>query len=186
MRKTTKFIWVRLGDADNYNRFDDVAEAAEHMSLFGIRHVHRSQKYGVEAEGLSGQNYISLFYGDDDAQPTRELSGRDVRLVNECLLKGERQLQKPSTPNTSSPLPTSSSVKASPICPARATSHSSRGVHVSAVAPDLAATEKRQMATTRPRKKSRPTTAFVSTASISLSTASLTTGPCRGSSKADD
>jgi hypothetical protein len=90
MRKTT-FIWVRLGDADNYNRFDDLAETAEYMALFGVMHVNRSREYGVEANGLTGLNDISLFYGDDEAQPTRELSGRDVRELNERLLKEERQ-----------------------------------------------------------------------------------------------
>jgi hypothetical protein len=91
MRTTTitRFIWVRLGDADTYNRFDNLAEAAEYMSLFGVRHVHPCQKYGVESEGLTGQNYISLFFGDDKAQPTRELSGRDVRELKQCLLKEE-------------------------------------------------------------------------------------------------
>ncbi len=39
----TPFIWVRLGDADNYNRFDDVAEAAEDMAFFGVKHVYRSE-----------------------------------------------------------------------------------------------------------------------------------------------
>jgi hypothetical protein len=93
MRKTTitRFIWVRLGDADNYNRFDDLAEAAEYMSLFGVKHIHRSQKYGVEAEGLTGKNYISLFYGDGEAQPTRDSSGKDVRELNQCLLKEKRR-----------------------------------------------------------------------------------------------
>ncbi len=78
----TSHIWVRLGDADNYSHCDDLADAAEYLDLFGVHHVCRSQKYGVEAEGLTGQNYISLFYGDDDAQPTRELTDKDIRFLN--------------------------------------------------------------------------------------------------------
>jgi hypothetical protein len=84
------FIWVRLGDADTYNRFDDLAEAAEYMALFGVKHVWRCQRFGVEAQGLIGQNYISLFFGDGDAQPSRELSGKDVHFLNERLLKDTR------------------------------------------------------------------------------------------------
>lgn len=91
MKTKTPFIWVRLGDADTYNRFDDLADAAEYMSLFGVKHVHRNQKYGVAAKGFTGNNYISLFFGDDEAQPTMDLSGKDVRLVNNCLLKEERR-----------------------------------------------------------------------------------------------
>jgi hypothetical protein len=86
-KTTTPFVWVRLGDADNYNRFDDVADAAEYMAVFGVKHVYRDQKYGVVANGFTGHNYISLFYGDGEAQPTGELLDRDVRLLNKCLLK---------------------------------------------------------------------------------------------------
>ena len=86
-----RFIWVRLGDADTYNRFDDVAEAAEYMALCGIKNVHRTQKYGVTAKGFTGLNYISLYFGDDEAQPTRDLSGKDVGVVNDCLLQEERR-----------------------------------------------------------------------------------------------
>ena len=86
----TEFIWVRLGDADSYNRFDDLGEAAEHMAFFGVKYVWRCQRFGVEARGLTGQNYISLFFGDGDAQPTKDLSGKDVHFLNEWLLKEER------------------------------------------------------------------------------------------------
>jgi hypothetical protein len=77
-----QFIWVRLGDADNYNRFDDLAEAGEYMAMFSVDHVHRSDRYGVTAKGFTGNNYISLFYGDAAAQPTRELTNKDIRVLN--------------------------------------------------------------------------------------------------------
>jgi hypothetical protein len=51
---TMQIIWVRLGDGDNYNRFDDLAEAAQYMVSFGVNHVERSGEYGVEANGLTG------------------------------------------------------------------------------------------------------------------------------------
>lgn len=83
----TAFVWVRLGDGDNYNRFDDVAEAAEYMALFGVRHVYRCRKYGVEAKGLTGLNYISLFFGDAQAQPTADLTSREISAINRELRK---------------------------------------------------------------------------------------------------
>ena len=91
MKTKTPFIWVRVGDADSYNRFDCLAELAEYMAMFGVRHVYRTQKYGVAAKGFTGLNYISLFFGDDEAQPTRDLSGKDVQLLNDCLLQEERR-----------------------------------------------------------------------------------------------
>lgn len=80
-----RFIWVRLGDADNYNRCDDLTDAADFMDLFGVHQVFRSRMYGVEADGLTGQNDISLFFGDDAAQPTRELADKDIRFLNNEL-----------------------------------------------------------------------------------------------------
>jgi hypothetical protein len=88
------FIWVRLGDTDDYNRFDDVAEAAEYMALFGVKQVHRSQKYGVDAKGFTGNNYISLFFGDGEAQPTGELSNRDIHILNSELGKHPFLMQR--------------------------------------------------------------------------------------------
>lgn len=82
-----QFVWVRLGDGDNYNRFDDLAEAAEYMALFGVTHVYRCRKYGVEAKGLTGLNYISLFFGDAQAQPTADLTRSEITTINGELRK---------------------------------------------------------------------------------------------------
>ena len=96
MRKTITmpFIWVRLGDGDTYNRFDDLAEVSEYMAEFSVRHIWRCQRYGVEAMGLTGQNYISLFHGDAQAQPTGELSNREIRAINRELQTQESQMQR--------------------------------------------------------------------------------------------
>jgi hypothetical protein len=83
----TAFVWVRLGDGDDYNRFDDLAEATEYMALFGVKHVYRCQRYGVEAKGLTGQNYISLFFGDAQAQPTADLTSSEITIINGELRK---------------------------------------------------------------------------------------------------
>jgi len=80
-----QYLWVRVGDADDYNHFDDLAEAAEYMAQFGLVHVWRKFKYGVDAEGFTGNNYISLFYGDEEAQPTRDVSTRDIQRLNRHL-----------------------------------------------------------------------------------------------------
>jgi hypothetical protein len=92
-----EFVWVRLGDGDNYNRFDDLAEAVEYMALFSVEHVYRCRRYGVEAKGLTDQNYISLFFGDAHAQPTADLTQREITAINgelrklACLLGRDRR-----------------------------------------------------------------------------------------------
>ncbi len=57
------------------------------MAQFGVGHVQRSCKYGVEAKGLTGNNYISLFYGDGQAQPTNDVSNGDIECLNREIRK---------------------------------------------------------------------------------------------------
>jgi hypothetical protein len=80
-----QFVWVRLGDADTYNRFDDLVDAAEYMAESRVNHVERCQRYGVAARGFTGNNYISLFVGDGKAQPTKDVSNKDIQAVNRAL-----------------------------------------------------------------------------------------------------
>jgi hypothetical protein len=47
-----QYLWVRVGDADDYHNYDDLAEAAEYVTQFGVGHVWRKFKYGVDAEDL--------------------------------------------------------------------------------------------------------------------------------------
>ena len=62
-------IWVRCGDADGYNAFDDLQEAAEYLYDMGVRlPLDQLHGCGLTAAGFARQNYISCFYGDD-AEP---------------------------------------------------------------------------------------------------------------------
>lgn len=78
-------LWIRLGDGDDYHAFDDLSEAAEHLSEFGVRFIERRDVYGVTAEGFRGHNYISLFWGNADAQPTRGVSADELNEINAQL-----------------------------------------------------------------------------------------------------
>ena len=87
-----RFIWVQVRRrAGDYNQLDDLAEAAEYMALFGVRYVYRTQKYGVAAKWFTGNNYISMFFGDGESQPTRELSNNEIRFLNGRLCKMQRE-----------------------------------------------------------------------------------------------
>lgn len=89
-----QFVWVRAGDGDDYHRFDDVNGAADYMAGLDVRFVGRHCKFGVQAEGFTGHNYISLFYGDADAQPLdhkADLSDGDLRFLNDRLYSSTRR-----------------------------------------------------------------------------------------------
>lgn len=80
-------LWIRCGDADDYNGFEiDFAAAAEYLDMLGVTvPLVRCNKYGVSAPGFTGWNYISLFWGDNDAQPVRELTDAELAELNAHL-----------------------------------------------------------------------------------------------------
>ena len=79
-------LWVRAGDCDNYNDFDDLQEVAEYLSEMGATSpLNRCNEYGVTSPEFRGKNYISLFWGDDDAQPTRSMTADEHNEVNRLL-----------------------------------------------------------------------------------------------------
>ena len=90
-------VWVRVGDQDDYHSFDSPEQAAEHVHEYlhwpgfeddgpcqGTHEVIRyvgPGLYGVVFPGTcyQGDNGISLYWGDDDAQLDCELT--DFELV---------------------------------------------------------------------------------------------------------
>jgi hypothetical protein len=65
--KEHEFASGEQGQAQIKEQCHGIAEAAEYMAQFGVDHIERYRKYGVEAEGLSGDNYISAASGDGQA-----------------------------------------------------------------------------------------------------------------------
>jgi hypothetical protein len=79
-------IWVRAGDGDNYNGFDGIHETADYLAEMGATDpLERCNEYGVTSPEFRGNNYISLFWGDDDAQPIRSLTTDERTEVNRLL-----------------------------------------------------------------------------------------------------
>jgi hypothetical protein len=83
---TNMKLWVRAGDGDNYNDFDGLEEVADYLAEMGATDpLERCDKYDVTSPEYRGHNYISLFWGDDDAQPTRPLRIDEQAEVNRLL-----------------------------------------------------------------------------------------------------
>lgn len=80
-------LWIRGGDADDYHEFGfDFDAAAEYLQLIGVSgRLCRCGRYGVSARGFTGHNYISLYWGDDDAQPERGLTDKEVAKLSTYL-----------------------------------------------------------------------------------------------------
>lgn len=78
-------LWLRAGDWGDYNNIDTFQEVAETLGPLGVGTIWRYVRYGVAGDGFAGQNYISLYWGDDNADPIRELTDVEIKEVNREL-----------------------------------------------------------------------------------------------------
>lgn len=77
--------WVRLGDGGEYEEFKVLQEVTEHLLDWGAGPVLGWRGYGVETEDFQGNNYISLYVGDENADPIRDLSTEEKSTVESAL-----------------------------------------------------------------------------------------------------
>lgn len=92
MPKPDEFLWIRLGDAAEYENYGhDLAALTSLLLDVGVRKIWRSsRKLGVEAEGFTGYNYISLYWGDRDAAGIRPITTRELNQINKWLAQPEK------------------------------------------------------------------------------------------------
>lgn len=92
--KSPSYLWMRLGDNADYEKVEGPSDAADRIRDFTKQVEHGDikwrEKYGVAIEpGFGGNNYISLYWGDEDAQPTRQLTKAERKDI-ETILTGKR------------------------------------------------------------------------------------------------
>ena len=85
-------VWMRVGDCDDYHDFDSLDEAVEDLleSLDGFYSIRRSPHSGISGieilgTSLVGENAVSLYWGDDDAQLVSALSDFDIEIVQSII-----------------------------------------------------------------------------------------------------
>jgi hypothetical protein len=81
-------LWIRMGDASDYESFDCVEDAGSSLMESGInpKKAHAVEK-GMVAPGFTGRNYISLFWGDAKAQFIRELTPEEFEAMCKNIRK---------------------------------------------------------------------------------------------------
>lgn len=78
-------LWMRLGDNAEYER-TSVDEVIAVLQELEVKAVEKCRQYGItDNEKFRGNNYISLFWGDSEAQPTREINLELVSEINSKL-----------------------------------------------------------------------------------------------------
>lgn len=84
-------LWIRVGDAGEYEPFDGVEEALEYLNELNVGEVSGwvDGRYavGFETPNYHGIDCISCFWGDADANLTRPLSGEERTLMEANLLE---------------------------------------------------------------------------------------------------
>ncbi len=76
-------LCIRLGDGDDYHNLDDLSDVAEHLRMNNVTSpLVRHSRYGVTTDGFTRNNHISLYWGDHEAQPIRELAPAELHEIN--------------------------------------------------------------------------------------------------------
>ena len=79
-------LWTRAGDGDNYHDFDGLQEVADYLAEMGATApLEWRNDFGVSSPEFRGKNYISVYWGDDDAQPIRSLTPDEHNEINRLL-----------------------------------------------------------------------------------------------------
>ncbi|MHB9044356.1 MAG: hypothetical protein ACYC35_00300 [Pirellulales bacterium] len=72
------FYWIRIGDTGSYQSFDDLDDAVDCLNENGagkIDHwVDGGPGIGIDTPNFHGHDFISLFWGDNAANPIRSLN----------------------------------------------------------------------------------------------------------------
>ena len=61
--------WCRVGDAGEYESFDCLDGLGEHLTECGVHLPIYWRVLGMESPGFEGQNYVSVYSGDDVETP---------------------------------------------------------------------------------------------------------------------
>ena len=85
-------VWMRIGDQGDYDNFETPFQAGQHLASFtGFAMPDRYVEQGVEIADFTINNYVSLYWGDDDAQPVGNgnFNASDRRDFESGLIAGE-------------------------------------------------------------------------------------------------
>lgn len=87
-------LWVRFGDRDDYQDFDDLKSALVAIQanvrgpLWGWvngRAIGGSGIAGFTAPNFEGYNYVSIYWGNDKAESIRGLSKRERARIERAV-----------------------------------------------------------------------------------------------------
>ncbi len=76
-----KHLWIRVGDAGDYHRCGDIYEALDDLNAMEVGEilswVEHGAGIGFETVNFHGNDFVSCFWGDEEANPINVLSPND-------------------------------------------------------------------------------------------------------------
>ncbi len=82
----SRILWIRLGDADGYEEFgDDLSAVVDALKSAGVSAKFTGVRGGISASGFEGRNYISMYWGDSDANHIRDLNKTELSQIRKGL-----------------------------------------------------------------------------------------------------
>lgn len=83
---TDEVYWMRTGDWSDYLAFDNFTELVDDLVSMEAGSVIEWREYGFETTEFSGNNYISLYVGEEgDEDPTRDLDDEERQQIEAAL-----------------------------------------------------------------------------------------------------
>lgn len=84
-------FWIRVGDQGDYQPVDDLDAVIESLNEWQVGEVtgwvEGGRGVGVETTKCYGYDFISLFWGDDQANLIRPLDAEERATVDEGLVE---------------------------------------------------------------------------------------------------
>ena len=79
-------LWMRVGDGGGYEEIESAQEVADALGPLGVGTVERYGEFGIQGDGFLGPyNYISLYWGDDDANGEESVDDEFIAQINSAL-----------------------------------------------------------------------------------------------------
>jgi len=86
MNERPEFLWIRYGDMGDYHKIDWFScELDQHLDPTDVGTFVAWERAGVITSCFEGRNYISLFWGDKNANWIRDLNDKEKAEVQHML-----------------------------------------------------------------------------------------------------
>ncbi|MDD5589144.1 MAG: hypothetical protein PHP92_03770 [Candidatus Nanoarchaeia archaeon] len=80
------FLWMRLGDNAEYEIVNSYEEVADILLQAGISNSIKKFKSGITDHNIfADNNYISLYWGDSDAEFIQDIEDEDINAINRLI-----------------------------------------------------------------------------------------------------